>query len=215
MKIRFKSQSQVGQENFVLFLSKFRKSGNYLEVGASDGTTINNTLVLEGLYGWQGVGVELDENLARQYRHVRVNDCICADATSLDYQAVLDERNFPNQIDYLQIDIDPAYQSLIALEKVLQTSRRFNIITFEHDLYVSHENSIIKLSAYQLLTQHGYKRVRSNVKYDGAAFEDWYVDTRQVSLARVLLFPFLQSLGLINLRVMLASKFIAFKFRSL
>jgi hypothetical protein len=195
------SHSQVFQDLFVLYVTKFKVAGKFLEIGAGDGFTINNTLLLESLLAWRGIGVELEPSLASLFNSRRNNICITADATSLDYTSTLDEFELPSRIDYLQIDIDPAHQSLLALRQVLKTNRRFTVITFEHDLYVNEENALLKAQAFELLTESGYKRVMNNVKYDGCAFEDWYIDPQIVKVWSIKFFKIFLYFGLLDIKV--------------
>ena len=190
----------------MLYVTRFKSTGCFLEIGAGDGSTINNTLLLESTLGWRGIGIELDPDLVALYNAKRSNLCLLADATSLDYQKNLDKYSFPAQIDYLQIDIDPAHQSLAALREVLKTNRRFTVITFEHDLYVSKENVLVKNLAYKLLGESGYVRIMNNVEYDGSAFEDWYIDPLIVNGWRVKLFRFFHASGLLELKIRLLKR---------
>ena len=57
------------------------------------------------------------------------------DATTVDYKAIFEENNFPNQIDYLQVDIEPAQQTLNALLQLPHDDYRFSVITYETDVY--------------------------------------------------------------------------------
>ena len=83
--------------------------------------------------------------------------------------------DFPKQIDYLQVDIDPAESSLLALSNMLKTNHRFTTITFETDLFDN--NSVVKEQAKELLVTQGYELVVENVAFEnGKPFEDWYVD---------------------------------------
>ena len=186
-----KSTNQSNQENFVIFCSNFKLSGHYLEIGASDGVSINNTFVLENSLGWKGVGVELDSEQCRLYNVNRQNECIQADATIIDYSDLLDSMHFPQVIDYLQVDIEPAHQSLEALKRVMETNRVFSFITFEHDLYINPNNRMIKTEAHDLLQVSGYKRVISDVEYDGMQFEDWYVHSSSYNFFTLLSFKLL------------------------
>jgi FkbM family methyltransferase len=52
------SKSQLSQDLFVLSRLNFKRSGFFVEVGASDGITLSNTWMLEQLFGWRGVLVE-------------------------------------------------------------------------------------------------------------------------------------------------------------
>lgn len=52
------SQSQIRQDLFVLAATNFKKSGYFVEFGATDGVSLNNTYLLEKEYGWRGVLAE-------------------------------------------------------------------------------------------------------------------------------------------------------------
>ena len=96
---------------------------------------INNTYLLEKTFGWTGISFEINTDLANFYNSKRTNKCICTDATQVNYSEVFEENNLPSQIDYLQVDIDPSYQSLASLKKIDLETYRFSVITFETDAY--------------------------------------------------------------------------------
>jgi FkbM family methyltransferase len=52
------SYSQNYQDIFVLFQTKSKENGYFVEFGATDGKTINNTFILEKMFGWQGILAE-------------------------------------------------------------------------------------------------------------------------------------------------------------
>lgn len=52
------SRSQLLQDLFVLFLLDGKKNGFFVEFGATDGISINNTYTLEKQYGWTGIVAE-------------------------------------------------------------------------------------------------------------------------------------------------------------
>jgi FkbM family methyltransferase len=56
--LRVKSQSQLGQDLWVLFGSSFKRDGTFMEIGAADGKSFSNTYLLEKEFGWKGVIVE-------------------------------------------------------------------------------------------------------------------------------------------------------------
>ena len=172
------SQSQANQESFVYWITK-KTHGYYLEIGSYDAVKISNTYILESKLGWKGIGVEIVPNLVEDYNLKRTNKAILADARILDYEELLNNANFPSTIDYLQIDIEPPRNSYKALRKVLKSSRSFNVITFEHDLYRTKFrlplNHIWKYKAYFLLRRKGYVLLISNVSLGKSKFEDWYV----------------------------------------
>ncbi len=52
------SASQLKQDLKVIHYYKFKKKGYFLEVGASDGLVLSNTLLLEQKYDWNGICIE-------------------------------------------------------------------------------------------------------------------------------------------------------------
>ena len=104
--------SQALQDIFVLTMLNGKENGIYVEIGGAHPININNTYLLESVFNWSGVSFEINTDLANFYNSERLNKCICTDATQVNYSEVFEENNLPNQIDYLQVDIDPSYQSL-------------------------------------------------------------------------------------------------------
>lgn len=162
----------------------YKKNGFYVEVGGYDSKSLSNTYVLETEYSWKGFALEIDETKASKYTYERSNPCIAADAITFDYLKAFEEFNAPKQIDYLQLDIEPAPNTLACLYKI-PMNYRYSVITFEHDLYAdSQRHSVVKNSAREYLQGFGYKLVVSNVyapKNNPSPFEDWYVDPNVVN----------------------------------
>ncbi len=181
MKLLKNSNSQAGQESFVLEALDQKTNGFYIEVGAWHGIRDSNTFLLERDFGWRGLALEIVPKFVRRYNRVRRNPCFKSDATVQDFVTLFEKEGVPRVIDYLQLDIEPGTHTLSALLKIPLETYRFSVITFEHDLYRSPENRYVKAWSEALLIEHGYKRVVSNVLYDGKAFEDWWVDPNVVS----------------------------------
>lgn len=184
MKIYEKSNSQAGQESFVLNVLNEKRNGFYVEIGSNDPVSWNNTFLLEKEYGWKGVGFEIDPELVEIYNDIRDNKCIQGDATTFDYLKYFKDNNFPKQIDYLQLDIEPAEQTLRALYQIPLFDYRFSVITYEHDLYADPKNALVKAEATGVLKAHGYKLAVENVNdgMDSRIFEDWWIDPRAVEI---------------------------------
>jgi len=175
----FDTFSQAHQDLFVLAVTDFMRNGSYLEVGASEPKQSNNTYLLESRYGWEGASIEIDPKLCEEFNKTRINKCILADATSFDFSAHL-SANAPNdRINYLSLDIDPSRVTLTALKRIPLDRFRFDVITFEHDLYASGPE--VMSESREIFEFHGYQRVVSNVMCRGRDFEDWYVDPTVVS----------------------------------
>jgi hypothetical protein len=188
MKLLKKSHSQSGQESFVLNMLEYKKNGTYLEVGAWDGVDLSNTYLLESEYGWSGLAIDINKDYVDRYNKKRENICLHADALATNYEELLNKHNFPEVIDYLQLDIEPAENTFKCLRNIPFDSFKFRTITFEHDLYYSSSNLVFKNLAFEFLTAHGYQRIADNVQNQGNPYEDWYVHPDLVSSSRNLNF---------------------------
>jgi len=74
-----RSWSQLGQDLDVLKLYSNKRTGTFIEIGASDGKTLSNTYLLEQL-GWKGICVEpipkQFELLQKNRRSINVNKAV-------------------------------------------------------------------------------------------------------------------------------------------
>lgn len=166
--------SQSMQDMFVLSILNGKKNGVYVEIGADKPRVINNSYLLESQYNWTGVSFEIEKDKVDYFNSIRKNECICADATKFDYKNLFDERKYPKQIDYLQLDCDPPQITLECLKKLPLEDYRFSVITFETDLYAGGQE--VQKEHWEILSSLGYQRVVKNVKNEGNPYEDWWID---------------------------------------
>ena len=171
--------SQSMQDMFVLSMLDGKKSGVYVEIGADQPRVISNTYLLEKDFDWSGISFELDADKVAFFNTIRKNKCLCEDATLYDYKSLFQKSNYPKQIDYLQLDIDPAEGTLNALKVLPLDDYRFSVITYETDVYSS--GADIQDEQIEILESHGYQLVAKNVKCEGNPYEDWWVDPAIVS----------------------------------
>ena len=165
--------SQVYQDLFVLTLLDGKKEGTYLELGSNDPFYNSNTALLETVFNWKGVSIEINQQLVDTFNSQRKNKCICSDALVIDYNNLLVENDFPDVIDYLSLDCDPPTISFQLLKQILDTKYKFKVITFEHDYYT--DKSIKQLSRTYLKSK-GYELLVNDVAFNKTnAFEDWWV----------------------------------------
>jgi FkbM family methyltransferase len=52
------AKSQIGQDLFVLYQTKCKREGYFVEFGATDGLGLSNTYLLEKEFGWKGILAE-------------------------------------------------------------------------------------------------------------------------------------------------------------
>jgi hypothetical protein len=178
--------SQAFQDMFVLSILDGKKNGTYVEIGGDHGVIISNTYLLETEFDWKGVSFEIDQSKVEGYNSIRDNKCICADAIQFDYKKFFKENKYPKQIDYLQVDIEPAWQTLNALKALPLDEYRFSVITYETDLYKDGPDA--GEEAMEILLSHGYGLVVRNVANQNNPYEDWYVDPTVVDPEIVKLF---------------------------
>ena len=160
------SYSMHRQDDFVLHMMA-GKAGQYLEIGANHPIMGNNTYLLEQ-NGWYGISIDIDASHATEWKASRRNELMITDALKLNF---IDA----SRIDYLQLDIEPAQQTMQCLINMLATGCRFSIITFEHDAY--NGNDDIRLFSRQLLEDNGYILAVPDVLSDFGPYEDWWIDS--------------------------------------
>ncbi len=182
--------SQASQDLFVLHALGHKRKGTFLEIGANHPIINNNTYTLETGYDWRGILVEADPSFERLYQLHRPNSTYSiGDATKLDYNTLLHNANMPQNIDYLQIDLDVNTRSTLDTlellnDQVLDTYT-FGTITFEHDIYTGDYHNTQRRSR-QILKSRGYVLAFPDVTvfWDGKrnAFEDWYMHPKIVDV---------------------------------
>ncbi len=181
-----RSRSQAGQDLFVAYMLGLKRNGTWLEIGCGHPLNGNNTYMLETELDWSGVSID-------------VCDCIFTDSDItwstrpgskfIQYNAKdFDYTMLDSYYDYLQVDVDTAFNGYTVLETVLQ-SQEFAVITFEHDIWVGPENTEPQTNSRKLLAEQGYEIVVNNVVCPPNRgrgkhplwFEDWYVNPKYVS----------------------------------
>ena len=82
-----KSPSQLNQEFFVLHELRWKRGGYFVEFGATDGFTLNNTWLLEKEFGWNGILAEPSKSwkhaLESSGRTARIElDCVWSESNA-------------------------------------------------------------------------------------------------------------------------------------
>ncbi len=176
------SFSQAYQESFVINVLNHKANGYYVELGAGWGIYNSNTFLLESKYNWNGLSIDVDPYRISSFNTVRNNKCIFADGRMFDYKKYFIDNNFPKQIDYLQLDIHPAADTLLALKQLPLNDYRFSVITYEHNGYIDDYHKQMQKESQAILKSHGYELVVENLILDEMwiAYEDWWIDPNAV-----------------------------------
>lgn len=184
--------SQAHQDMFVLSMLNGKQKGIFLEIGAYHPTYVSNTYLLDKYFNWQGVSIDI--NTIPEWSDFRNTKLLCQDALTIDYNRLLKDNNFPSQIDYLQLDIEPNSNTLECLKRIPFNDYRFSVITYETDAYdfaPTKQDSINRRNeSREILLSHGYELIVGNICNTSPLypFEDWYVDPTVVSPELIKLF---------------------------
>jgi hypothetical protein len=177
-----KKYSQANQDIFVSKICN-KRDGFFLEIGSNHPITHNNTYLLEKEYNWKGLMVEYDKIFENLYKIHRSNSIYeLNDARIINYRKILDDYNFPSNMDYLQIDLDVNNKStldtLVLLDNTVFDKYKFAIITFEHDIYSGNYFDTRNISR-DIFSKRGYILAFPDVKVfwenEYKPFEDWYI----------------------------------------
>lgn len=170
-----KNYSQVFQDIFVLTALNGKTNGKYLEIGASDAINHSNTYLLESKFGWKGISLEIVPSLVTAFNGTRRNNCFCLDATTANYNQLLDNQNWGYEWDYLQLDCEPSKTTFETLLSIPFDRYKFAVITYEHDYYLDQTKSYREKSR-KYLQLSGYELVVNDIAPDNkSTFEDWWV----------------------------------------
>lgn len=172
--------SQAYQDIFVLTMLNGKRNGTFVEVGAYHAQNISNTYLLEKKFDWNGVSIDIN-NISRSFsEHQRKSKLIIQDALKINYEQLFLDNQLPNEIDYLQLDIEPAINTLNCLKRIPLNKYKFSVITYETEFFYSSKQ--IRDESRTILKDHGYELVVGNVCNIGRdPFEDWYVHPDLVS----------------------------------
>ena len=136
--------------------------------------------------------IEIDSKYLNSYKIHRPNSIhIINDATTINYKELFETNNVPENIDYLQLDLEPinnsTLQTLIKLNDKVLDNHKFATITFEHDCKdgISHLPIIqnTRTESRKILKNRGYICVFEDINNQGInPFEDWYVHPELVNM---------------------------------
>ena len=185
----FSPNGQALQDAYVLNVLKFKRNGYFLEIGSHDAIFMSNTYKLEKEFDWTGLMVDFEQHYEDSYKTHRPNSkYIISDAQNVDYKSLFETYNFPENMDYLQIDLEVHNKStlntLLHLDATLFDTYKFATVTFEHDIYRG-DFFDTRAQSRAIFGKRGYVRVFSDVKGCENPFEDWYVHPDLVDMTYV------------------------------
>lgn len=188
---KLKYNGQAEQDKFVCNVLKNKTDGFFIELGSYHPINISNTYVLESALNWKGLMFELRrEKFEDLYKEHRPNsNYLFGDAQQHNYREIFDAYNVPQNIDYLQLDIDPPHKTLNVLKSLneqVMDDYKFAVVTFEHD-YAHGQNIIPRNESREIFENRGYHLVFGDIcnKKPRWVYEDWYVHPDLVDIEYV------------------------------
>lgn len=174
-----KNYSQTFQDMFALYMAQGKRNGSYVEIGSADPEYGSNTKLLESVFNWKGVGIEILQDEVIKHNNQRKNPVLWKNALEVDYTELLTQKakEFDNDglFDYLQVDCEPPSVSFEILKMIPFDKFKFGVVTFEHDYYADLGKNIRDESREFMLSK-GYILAVGNVSMnDDCAYEDWWV----------------------------------------
>ena len=172
--------SQAYQDMFVLTMLNGKKNGTFVEIGAYDEKNISNTYLLEKEFKWTGISIDINDINKSFEENDRKSHLVIQDALKINYERLFIEKKLPNNIDYLQLDIEPPLNTLNCLKRIPFDKYKFSVITYETEIYYASKD--IKDESRRILKNHGYELIVGDVcNTGGDPYEDWYIHPELVS----------------------------------
>jgi FkbM family methyltransferase len=94
------SSSQIGQDLWVIDTLDFKRNGYFLDLGALDGKTHSNTIMLEQKYGWSGICVEANPYVFPMLSSNR--HCMCVNSLLDNTDDDIKEFHCANELSYVE-----------------------------------------------------------------------------------------------------------------
>ena len=194
--------SQAYQDIFVLMVLNGKKNGNFIEIGAMDGIEISNTYLLEKQFDWNGISIDIN-NIRKSFdKYDRKSNLVIQNALEINYKDLFIKNNMPQNIDYLQLDIEPPENTLECLKKIPFSDYTFSVITYETEAYYS--SNRIKEESRHILKSQGYLLLAGDVcNHGNDPFEDWYVHPSIVNQTTISKFKNLENCHLTPDKILL------------
>lgn len=123
-----KYYSQIGQDQYYIEnISKGKKNGIFLDIGANNGIFESNTAALEFDYGWTGICIEANSNLIVQLRNNRpksivIETAVWKENTTLEFETT--ESNHKGIEGHLLSRISNLERNQKYFQKHFQESRK-------------------------------------------------------------------------------------------
>jgi len=197
LKNHKKSNSQIFQDLFVLYYTKNKKRGFFIEIGGGNGFDLSNTYLLEKKFKWDGIICEPNTALQKKISNLRSVKIIKEPITRRclkninfyenadPYQSsIVKTNNFKKVIRINSLSLNHLlkdfknnkiidYISIDTEGNEVEILRNFNFKKFKVKIFtIEHNfNKINRKEILRIMKKNKYKRVHENISY----MDDWYI----------------------------------------
>jgi FkbM family methyltransferase len=195
-----KSYGQMFQDLIVLEHLNWLENGIYVEIGALDGISHSNTMLLEQHFNWNGILVEPNPQFSSHLKKNRGNNHLdfsavssrsgqrlklliaknkghstlsefTNDASIYEDEFEVDSISLNDLLRKYLLPVKINYLSIDTEGGELAILESFTFKDFAIDfISVEHNHSHERQAIFELLTRHGFKRVLRNI----SSVDDWY-----------------------------------------
>ena len=194
------SKSQVFQDLFVIYYSKFKYKGYFIEIGGGNGVDLSNTYLLEKKYKWKGIICEPDrknQSLIKKKRETYLEkkpldiNCNKKKVFFENHDAYKSSLNKSQDFVKKYLTKTICLNHLIKKKKIkdiidyisidtegneFEIIKKFNFKKFRVNMISIEHNFDQKkrYKIYNLLKKKNFERVFKNLSY----MDDWYINKK-------------------------------------
>ena len=180
-----KYNSQERQDEYLeTKIFKNFKHGIFVDVGAHDGITINNTLYFEKYNNWTGINIE---PISEIYEKLKINrpNCInlnCAVSNTNGIQEFIENKGYTEMISGLKEYYDPRHKNRLDNENNFFKSKSFVVnVNCKRLEDIFEENNVKKVNYLSIDVEGAEFEVIKSINFDKVfidviAFENNYMD---------------------------------------
>ena len=194
------SKSQIYQDLFILYFSKNKQNGTFIEIGGGNGVDLSNSYLLEKKYNWKGIICEPEKKSQRKIINKRTAKLETRPITNKceknkifyvnkdTYQSTLiTSTNYNSKIkvntvslnyllDKRKFNTQIDYISIDTEGNEFEIIKNFNFKKYKVNFFTIEHNfdKDKREKIFKIMTKNNYKRVFQNISY----MDDWYINPK-------------------------------------
>jgi FkbM family methyltransferase len=210
------SKSQIRQDLFVLIATNFKREGFFVEFGATDGISLNNSYLLEKEFSWKGILAEparMWHKTLKTTRNAHIStSCVWSDSgRSIDFiEASVPELSTVEE--YMNSDSHAKSRSILQSYSVDTISLNDLLVKYDAPKIIDYLSIDTEGSEFKILSQldfkiwkfrvitveHNFTEQRKSIHdllvsngyvrvfEEASRFDDWYLNSEHIKIDRFL-----------------------------